>query len=59
MAKQTRNQRMKNLSWLLGLTFVGLAAAGAVQIRHDDVLTWGRAIRLGTSCISLLSHQNR
>src|SRR5579859_6974505 len=39
MAKQTRKQRMKNLSWLLGLTFVGLAAAGAVQIRHDDVLT--------------------
>ena len=39
MAKQSRKQRMRNLSWLLSLIFLGLATAGVVQIRHDDVLT--------------------
>jgi hypothetical protein len=39
MAKQSRKQRMKNLSWVLSLAVVGLAAAGVVQIRQDDILT--------------------
>lgn len=32
MAKQSRKHRMRNLSWLLSLIFLGLAAAGGVQI---------------------------
>lgn len=39
MARRSRKQRMRNLSWLLSLAFLGLATAGAVQIGHDDVLT--------------------
>jgi hypothetical protein len=39
MAKRSRKQRMRNLSWLFCLIFLGLATAGVVQIRHHDVLT--------------------
>lgn len=39
MAKQSRIQKMKNLSWLLALATIGLVAAGVVQIRQDDILT--------------------
>jgi hypothetical protein len=39
MAKRSRKQRMKGLSWLLSLAVVALAAVGVVQIGHDDLLT--------------------
>jgi hypothetical protein len=51
MAKQSRKQKMKNLSWLLSLAIVGLAAAGVVQIRQDDILTGAELI--GWALLSL------
>ena len=51
MAKRSRKQRMKSLSWLLALVFVGLAAAGVVQIRQGDVLTGAELI--GWASVSL------
>lgn len=39
MAKRSRKQRMKALSWLLSVAVVALVAVGVVQIRHDDLLT--------------------
>ena len=51
MAKQSRKQKMKNLSWLLSLAIVGLAAARVVQIRQDDILTGAELI--GWALLSL------
>ena len=51
MAKQSRKQRMKTLSWLLFAAFVGLAAAGVVQLRQDEILTGAKLI--GWASISL------
>lgn len=39
MAKRSRKQRMKGLSWLLSLAVVVLVTVGVVQIRHVDLLT--------------------
>jgi hypothetical protein len=44
MAKQSRKQRMKGLSWLLCLAVIGLVTVGVVQIRQDDILTGAELI---------------
>ena len=59
MARRSKKQRMKALSWLIFFAFVGLVAAGVLQVRQDDVLTgaelfgWALlsvAILLGFTC---------
>lgn len=51
MARRSKKQRMKALSWLIFLAFVGLVAAGVLQIRQDDVLTGAELI--GRALLSL------
>ena len=55
MAKRSRKQRMKGLSWLLSLVVVGLAAAGIVQIRQDDALTGAELIGWAFLSLAVLS----
>jgi hypothetical protein len=54
MAKQSRKQRMKNLSRLLSLAVVGLAASGVVQIRQDGILTGAELIGWAFLSLALL-----
>lgn len=51
MARRSKKHRMKALSWLIFLAFVGLVAAGVLQIRQDDVLTGAELI--GWALLSL------
>jgi hypothetical protein len=44
MARQSRKQRMKGLSWLLCLAVVGLVTGGVVQVRQGDILSGAELI---------------